>query len=113
MFLVFLKGRRSNDKPPFIILNKVGIPKFPEIPAQEFADALQVELSSIIEFDAETFGIGANNGNMIEEISPKAKAAEQFRELAYLITHRIKQKVEQESMLTPILSKIPFLKSGA
>jgi len=111
--LDFLKERRSNDKPPFIILNKVGTPKFPEIPAAEFASALQVDLSAIIEFDAETFGLSANNGNMIEEIAPKAKAAEQFRELAYLITHRVKQKVEEESVLAPFLSKIPFLKSGA
>jgi len=110
--LDYLKDRRSNDKPPFIILNKVGMPKFPEIPADEFASALQVDLSAIIEFDAETFGLSSNNGNMIEEIAPKAKSAEQFRELAYLITHRVKQKVEPESVLAPFLSKIPFLKSG-
>jgi len=111
--LDFLTEHRSNDRPPFFILNKTGMPKFPEIPAQEFADALQVELSAIIEFDAETFGIAANNGNMIEEIAPKSGAAEQFRELAFSITHRVQQKVEPESILTPILSKIPFLNSGA
>jgi len=111
--LDYLKDRRSNDNPPFIILNKVGMPKFPEIPAEEFASALQVDLSAVIEFDAETFGLSSNNGNMIEEIAPKAKSAEQFRELAYLITHRVQQKVESESVLAPLLSKLPFLKSGA
>ena len=110
--LDFLKERRTNDKPPFIILNKVGIPKSPEIPAAEFADALQITLSSIIEFDPETFGISANNGTMIEEVAPTSKAAEQFRELAFLITHRVQQKVETESMLAPLFSKFPFLKSG-
>ena len=109
----FLKERRSNDKPPYLVLNKVGMPKFPEIPPEEFADALQLEPSAVIEFDAETFGICANNGNMIEEIAPKARAAEQFRELAFLITHRVQQKVETESMLSPFLKKIPFLNSGA
>lgn len=111
--LDFLKDRRSNDKPPFIILNKVGIPKFPEIPAEEFAEALQVDLSAIIDFDAETFGLSANNGNMIEEIAPSSKSAEQFRELAFMITHRVQQKAEQESVLAPFLEKIPFLNKGA
>ena len=36
----------------------------------------------VIEFDSETFGLAANNGQMIEEFSAKAKAAQQFRELA-------------------------------
>ena len=109
----FLKERRSNDKAPYLVLNKVGMPKFPEIPAEEFAEALQIEPSAIIDFDSETFGICANNGNMIEEISPKARAAEQFRDLAFLITHRVQQKVETESVLSPFLKKIPFLNSGA
>ena len=111
--LDFLKERRTNDTPAFVILNKVGIPKFPEIPAPEFADALQIELSSVIDFDAETFGISGNNGSMIEEVAPKSQAAEQFRDLAFQITHRVQQKAEPESMLAPLLSKFPFLKSGA
>ncbi len=109
----FLKERRSNDKPPYLVLNKVGMPKFPEIPVKEFSEALQIEPSAIIEFDSQTFGICSNNGNMIEEMAPNANAATQFRDLAFLITHRVQQKVEQESMLTPLLKKIPFLNSGA
>jgi pilus assembly protein CpaE len=105
-----LKQNRKNDRKPFLVLNTVGLPKRPEIPVKEFADALEIAPSAVIEFDSEHFGMAANNGQMIEEVSAKAKAAGQFRELALLVTHRKEQKVEKPqsrtAALLPILEKL-------
>jgi pilus assembly protein CpaE len=63
----------------------------------------------IIEFDSEAFGQSANNGQMIEEHSPKAKSAPQFRELANAVAHRRENKTEQKkpstSALAPLLER--------
>ena len=61
----------------------------------------------MIEFDGETFGQAANNGQMIEEFAAKAKAAQQFRELALAMTNRReKQDVEEDSALAPLLERL-------
>ncbi len=52
------------------------------------------------------FGTAANNGQMIEEVSPKAKSAEVFRELARTLTDRSEVKVKSKSLLAPILDKL-------
>ncbi len=69
---------------------RVGMPKRPEISIKEFADALEVQPAAVIEFDSENFGMAANNGQMIEEVSAKAKAGAQFRELAMRITQPVR-----------------------
>ncbi len=69
-----VKQARNNDKPPRLVLNMVGMPKRPEISVKEFARAHRHRSRpAIIEFDSETFGQAANNGQMIEELSAKAK----------------------------------------
>jgi pilus assembly protein CpaE len=103
-----LKAQRKNDSLPHLVLNAVGMPKRPEISIKEFADALEVQPAAVIEFDSENFGMAANNGQMIEEVSAKAKAGAQFRELAMRITNRSEPKVEKpapKSGLRPILEK--------
>ena len=56
----------------------------------------------MIEFDCETFGLASNNGQMIEEFSAKARAAQQFRELALNLAHRKEQKEDKKkSALRP------------
>ena len=63
--------------------------------------------SQVIEFDSETFGLAANNGQMIEEFAAKAKAAQQFRDLALALAHRKEQKEREEaSALAPLLEKL-------
>jgi pilus assembly protein CpaE len=85
-------------------------PKRPEISAKEFAVALDIMPSQVIEFDAEVFGLAANNGQMIEEFAPKAKAAQQFRELALALTHRKEHKDDKRSSplapLAPLLERL-------
>ena len=77
-----LKQARPNDKPPRLILNQVGVPKRPEIPAADFAKALGIEPSLIIPYDPQTFGTAASNGQMIAEVAPKSKSAEAIATLA-------------------------------
>ena len=46
---------------------------------------------------------------MIEEFSAKAKAAQQFRELALSLAHRKEQKDDKKkSTLGPLLEKLKF-----
>lgn len=107
-----LKAFRPNDKPPYLVLNQVGVPKRPEIAAKEFAQALESELHAVIEFDPQLFGTAANNGQMLEEVSDKSRAADQLRDLAFTLADRTEPKVESSSILGPILSRFGFGKSG-
>jgi pilus assembly protein CpaE len=101
-----LKQSRHNDRPPHLVINMFNMPKRPEIPVKEFETALDVKASAIIEFDSETFGQAANNGQMIEEMSAKAKSVQQFRDISMLLTGRKEQKVEKKSALTPLLQRL-------
>lgn len=104
-----LKQNRNNDGPPRLVMNMVKIPKRPEIPVKEFSAALDLEPVQVIEFDSETFGLAANNGQMIEEYSGKAKSAAQFRELALNLAHRKELKEEKKTTaLGPLLEKLRF-----
>ena len=73
----------------------------------EFSSALDLDPALVIEFDAETFGFAANNGQMIEEYSRKARAAQQFRALGLALAHRAEPKqAAKPSPLAPILGKL-------
>jgi pilus assembly protein CpaE len=102
-----VKQARHNDKPPMLILSGVGMPKRPEISVKDFEAAMGVKAAAVIEFDTETFGQAANNGQMIEELAPKAKAVQPIREIAMALTGRREQKVEKKSGgLDSILGKL-------
>jgi pilus assembly protein CpaE len=105
-----LKGSRPNDPPPLLVLNQVGVPKRPEISVKDFGCAIDLEPKIIIGFDAQLFGTASNNGQMIEELSDKSKAAEGFRSLANLLTDRSEQKGERQSILAPILARLRLTK---
>lgn len=83
-----IRQGRPNDAPPRLVLNQVGVPGRPEIPAKEFGNALGVHPSLIIPFDAKTFGAAANNGQMILDAGGKSKAAEAFQTLAQIVSRR-------------------------
>jgi pilus assembly protein CpaE len=103
-----LKQNRNNDGPPHLVINMAKTPKRPEISVKEFASALDLAPTQVIEFDSESFGLAANNGQMIEEFSNKAKAAQQFRELALALAHRKEQKEEKKA--SPLASLLEGLK---
>jgi len=83
-----IKQGRPNDAPPRLVLNQVGVPGRPEIPAKDFGAALGVHPSLIIPFDAKVFGSAANNGQMIVDSGAKTKAAEAFQTLAQIVSRR-------------------------
>ena len=111
--IVQLKAARPNDRPPMLVLNQVGLPKRPEISVKDFSHAIELDPKVVIDFDAQLFGTAANNGQMIEEVSDKSKAADAFRDLANLLTDRSEQKSERQSLLAPLLGRLRLTKAGA
>ncbi|MGB6906203.1 MAG: CtpF protein, partial [Methyloceanibacter sp.] len=101
-----LRSARVSDRPPLLVLNQVGLPKRPEISVKDFGQALELEPKAVIAFDPQLFGTAANNGQMIEEVSGKSSAAQQFRALADLLTDRTEAKSERVSLLAPILNRL-------
>ena len=79
---------RPNDAPPRVVLNKVGLPNRPEIPLKDFGEALGLTPCLSIAFDAKLFGQASNNGQMISEVGPKSKQAENLETLARMISRR-------------------------
>lgn len=77
-----LKQQRPNDKLPRLILNQVGVPKRPEIPAVDFGKALGLTPSAIIPYDPLSFGTAQGNGQMLQEVAPKSKASEALQNFA-------------------------------
>jgi pilus assembly protein CpaE len=92
-----VKSQRSNDRPPRLVINTVGMPKRPELSVKDFVTALDLQPSAVIDFDSESFGQAANNGQMIEELAPKSKAALALRDLALTLANRKEPKPEKKS----------------
>ncbi len=101
-----LAQMRRNDSKPRLVMNMVNMPKRPEISIKEFESAVGLKAISVIDFDSETFGQAANNGQMIEELNAKAKPAAGFRDIALAITNRRDTHVaKKSSALAPFLEK--------
>ncbi|HEV7353905.1 MAG TPA: cellulose synthase operon protein YhjQ/BcsQ [Brevundimonas sp.] len=83
-----IRQGRPNDAPPRVVLNQVGMPGRPEIPAKDFGDALGVHPALVIPFDPKVFGAAANNGQMILDAAARSKAADAFQVLAQIVSRR-------------------------
>ena len=102
-----LRQSRRNDSKPRLVMNMVNMPKRPEISVKEFESAIGLKAITVIDFDSETFGQAANNGQMIEELSAKARSAGAFREIALAISNRRDQQpTKKSSGLAPFLEKL-------
>jgi len=101
-----LKASRPNDRVPVYCLNQVGIPKRPEINAGEFAKAIECPPIASIPFDPQIFGLAANNGQMIAEISESHRTTEMFLQIAQRLTGRGETKKPRGSFLSPLLGKL-------
>ncbi len=101
-----LKASRPNDRLPLYCLNQVGIPKRPEIKAADFAKAIEHDPIAVIPFEPQMFGLAANNGQMIAEISPKHKTSELFLQMAQRLTGRTDAKKPRGSLFAPLLGKL-------
>jgi pilus assembly protein CpaE len=103
--LDLVRGARKNDASPHLILNMANMPKRPEITPREFENALGIKALAVIDFDCEAFGQAANNGQMLQEFNARAKAAQDFRDIAMALAHRKETKIEKKSALAPFLEK--------
>jgi len=83
-----LNQSRPNDKPLRVVLNQVGIPRKPEIPVKDFAEAMGAEPALVIPFDPQLFATAGNNGQMVGELNTQSRAAQAFRQLAQKLTGR-------------------------
>lgn len=100
-----LKAMRPYDSPPTVVLSMVGVPKRPEIPFKDFAEALGAEPIASIAFDPQLFGMAANNGQMVGEVAAQSKTAIALDALASSLTGR--KPIETKK--TPAKPRIPFL----
>ncbi len=103
-----LKLTRKNDGEPILVLNQVGMPKRPEVPAAEFAKAVGITPTIVIDHDANLFGTANSNGQMIFEVSAKASGAQNLVALAQKLTGRHEAEAAKSSKfsLPPLLSKL-------
>ena len=101
-----LKAARPNDRAPLYCLNQVGVPKRPEINANEFAKAIESHPIVSVPFDPQMFGAAANNGQMIAEISATHSTTEMFLQIAQRLTGRSETKRPKGSILAPLFGKL-------
>ena len=100
-----VRRARSNDAPPRLVLNQVGLPGRPEIPVKDFAQAIGVTPTAVIGFDAKVFGAAANNGQMLSEFAPKSKSSEALDTLAQHITRRDPPAAAASSFLSRLIKR--------
>lgn len=101
-----LRQARPNDRAPRLILNKIGVPKRPELPIDDFAKILEIEPEAKIPFDAALFGAALNNGRMIMEMQGSGKIAEIFSALSASVLGRNQLTAAKSNPLLGILSKL-------
>lgn len=106
------RATRPNDAVARLVLNKVGVPKRPEINAAEFSKALGVDVLCTIPFDAQLFGTAANNGQMIAEVQAGSKASEAFTQIASALTGRGEAKRGRRSLFEPLVAKLKRRKAS-
>jgi len=97
-----VSGARPNDEPPRVVINMAGMPKRPEIPIKDFAEALGTPPTLVLPFEPQLFGKAANNGQMITELDPKSKAAEGFSHLASLVSGRTPAAAPKRSFIAKL-----------
>jgi|SRR5690554_280608 len=106
-----IKALRPTENPPSLVLNKVGLPRRPEIGSDEFASSVECELIGQLQFDAALFGTAANNGQMIAEVAANNKINEVYRAIGMQVTGR---QVGHVATKSSGLMKLPsFLKKRA
>lgn len=101
-----LSQMRPNDQRPRLVLNRVNMPKRPEIKANEFAAALDVQSAAIIPFDPQLFGTAANNGQMIGELDAKHQIAAHFDLVAQIVTGRSEVRKPRGLAIKPLVARL-------
>ncbi|KZK93866.1 Septum site-determining protein MinD [Pseudovibrio sp. Ad46] len=97
---------RPNDTKPYLVLNKVGIPKRPEIKPDEFSSALDVVSLAVMPFEPALFGTASNNGQMIAEFDSKHAVAGLFEEIAAKVTGKAETYTKSKSLIASLIRKV-------
>ena len=79
---------RSHDRPVGLLINKIGVPKRPEIPLEEFLKPFSSCPNFAIPFDAALFGTAANNGQMIFEAGTSTSIEKTLLDVARFVAGR-------------------------
>ena len=108
--LDLLGPARANDAKARLVMNRVGLPKRPEIAVKEFASGVNITPSLIIPFDSKIFGTAANNGQMVAEVSGGARFGAMFESLGRQVVGKAEtQKASKGSLIDSLKStKLPF-----
>jgi pilus assembly protein CpaE len=101
-----LKQLRPNDRLPHLVMNKVNVPKRPEIKPEEFAGALGLTVQASVPFEPQLFGTAANNGQMIGELDGKHAITGMFEDLAQSISGKAQPTKSARPGLGALLSKL-------
>lgn len=101
-----LRQLRPNDAPPHLVLNKVGMPKRPEISAKSFAEALDLPVVVDIPFEPQLFGTASNNGQMITELDPKHAIGNLMDVISQKVTGRSEVQKPKRSPLASLLAPL-------
>jgi pilus assembly protein CpaE len=105
----FLSPNRGVDAPTRLILNKVGEAKKGELTDKEFKEVLGALPTLNIPFDADSFALAMNNGEMLRKVAGKSKAAQSVESLAKVVSGkesltRVKEK-KSSGMLGSLFKK--------
>lgn len=100
-----LRAARQHDAAPHFVMNKVGVPKRPEISLADFQKAVDLVADATFPFDPKLFGTAANNGQMIVEVEATSKVAETFSDLARIVTGKAEIKRPSKNLLKPFVTK--------
>ena len=106
-----VRALRPTENAPCLVLNKVAMPRRPEINPGEFAGSVECQLIGQLPFDAALFGTAANNGQMIAEVAANNKINDVYRAISMHVTGR---QVIHAGGKSSSLMKLPsFLKKRA
>ncbi len=110
--LDLLRQTRKNDSAPLTVINRVGVPKRPEIKVDEFAKALNVEPIAIIPFEALLFGTAANNGQVVAEVEAKSAVALAFDRIAETVSGRAVPRRVKRPGFSSMIARLRGKKRG-
>lgn len=105
-----LKKLRPNDGPPRLVINQAGVPRRPEISAEDFAEPLGIEPMAVIPFDAALFGNAANNGRMLGETDAQNAVVKTIDEIAHVLTGRAEIKAKKKQGLADLIARLKLRK---
>ena len=107
-----LKAARTNDVPPKLVLNGVGLPKRPEIAVADFGKSLEMQPAAVVPFDAKLFGTAANNGQMVGEVEAGGRAAEVFAEIGRAVMGRTEPRRGKRTLFDPLVARFARKKAS-